>query len=255
MISPSDIAQFLDVELDLKSFSSDCSNNGLQVDAPYADVKKICVGVDASLDFFKEARLRGADMCIVHHGLSWGDSLKYISGVNYKLISYLIENNIALYGVHLPLDAHPVYGNNAVLAQQLGLQNLKPFGDYHGMIIGFKGELPEEMPFEDFCVKVRSLPHKGNFRALGYGKCSIKTVGIISGGAADSISQAASDGLDVFLTGEVDLQSYNECKHLEMNMIAAGHYSTECGGVEALAALLREKFGVVTEFVDLSLDY
>ena len=255
MIFPTDIAQFLDDELNLSSFKKDYSNNGLQVDAPYTEVKKVCVGVDASLDFFKEARARGADMCIVHHGLSWGDSLKRITGVNYKLISYLINNNMALYGVHLPLDAHPEYGNNATLAKELGLVNVLPFGDYHGMIIGFKGELQEPMSFEDFCVKVRSLPHKGDFKALGYGKQKVKTVGIISGGAGDSVSQAAEAGLDVFLSGELDLQTYNECKHLEMNMIAAGHYATECGGVKQLAALLRERFDLEAEFVDLSLEY
>jgi dinuclear metal center YbgI/SA1388 family protein len=255
MIFPSDIAQFLDSELNLDAFKADSSNNGLQVDAPYTEVKKICFGVDASLDFFKEARARGADMCVVHHGLSWGDSLKRITGVNYKLVSYLINNDMALYGVHLPLDAHPIYGNNATLANELGLINVQPFGDYHGMTIGFKGKLQEELAFEDLCIKVRELPHKGNFKALGFGKEKVQSVGIISGGAASSVSQAAAENLDVFITGEIDLQTYNECKHLEMNMVAAGHYATECGGVKQLAALIRAKFNVETEFIDLSLQF
>lgn len=255
MVFPCDIAQFLDLELNLEAFKVDSSNNGLQIDAPYTEVKKVCVGVDASLDFFKEARTRGADMCIVHHGLSWGDSLKRITGVNYKLVSYLINNNMALYGVHLPLDAHPVYGNNATLARELGLTNVQPFGDYHGMTIGFKGELPTAISIKDFCMKVRELPHRGDFKALGFGKKDVKSVGIISGGAADCVTQAADAGLDVYLTGEVDLQTYNECKHLEMNMVAAGHYATECGGVKQLAALIRNKFNVETEFVDFSLDF
>jgi dinuclear metal center YbgI/SA1388 family protein len=255
MVFPNEIAEFLNLELRLDCFKADSSNNGLQVDAPYTEVKKICFGVDASLDFFKEAKARGADMCVVHHGISWGDSLKHITGVNYKIISYLIENGMALYGVHLPLDAHEVYGNNAVLARELGLKDIEPFGEYHGMTIGFKGKLPEKLAFEDLCVNVRALPHKGNFKALGFGKEMVQSVGIISGGAASSISEAAAEGLDVFITGEIDLQTYNECKHLEMNMIAAGHYATECGGVKQLAMLLRSSFDIEVEFVDLALQF
>ncbi len=255
MIFPCDIAKFLNVELNIDTFKADYSNNGLQIDAPYTEVKKICFGVDASLDFFKEARARGADMCVVHHGLSWGDSLKHITGVNYKLVSYLINNNMALYGVHLPLDAHPIYGNNATLARELGLTNIQPFGEYHGMTIGFKGEYPTPISIKDFCMKVRELPHRGNFNALGFGKKEVKTVGIISGGAADCVEQAAEAGLDVYLTGEVNLQAFNLCRHLEMNMVAAGHYATECGGVKQLSALVRSNFDVETEFIDLSLQF
>lgn len=255
MIFAKEISDFLDKELEVSRFVGDESNNGLQVDAPYADVEKVCFGVDASLDFFKEAKSRGASMCVVHHGISWGSSLKRIVGVNYELVSFLTKNDMALYGVHLPLDSHKEYGNNATLARELGVSELEGFGAYHGYNIGFSGVLAEEMSFEDLCVKVRTLPHKGDFKALGFGKERVRSIGIVSGGGAYALNEAYERGIDVLLTGEMNLQSYNECKHMGLNMIAAGHYATECGGVKNLSVLVGNKFGIKTEFIDLSIPF
>ena len=117
MVSAERVGEFLDRELHVTDFK-DSSNNGLQVDNS-GRVGRVCCGVDASLEFFEAAQRRGADMLICHHGLSWNDSLKRITDLNYRKIAFLMRHDMALYACHLPLDAHPRYGNNAVLARML----------------------------------------------------------------------------------------------------------------------------------------
>ena len=99
------LAAFLDRELRVADFA-DTSHNGLQV-GNSAPIRRICCGVDASAEFFEESLKRGANFLVCHHGISWGDSLRRITGLNYERVSFLIRNNMALYACHLPLDAHP----------------------------------------------------------------------------------------------------------------------------------------------------
>ena len=247
-----DIVRHLDKLLVIDSFQ-DVSNNGLQVENS-GDVSRICCGVDASLDFFEAAAAKGADMAIVHHGLSWGDSLKRISGLNYRLVSFLVKHDIALYACHLPLDAHPTLGNNARLAQLLGLRDVEPFGTYHGQTIGFKGVFPHELPYgaaRDLIADKVSA----NLSEMRFGKDTIRSVGIVSGGASDMVEEAAAQGLDLFLSGEATLVGYNLARHLGINAIGAGHYATERFGVEAVGAHLAREFGIPAELIDLDLPY
>ena len=248
-----DITSALDAELRIADFTDD-SHNGLQVENS-GTVTKVCCGVDASLDFLQAAKDQGADLCIVHHGLSWGTSLARITGTNYRLVSFLIENDIALYASHLPLDAHPSLGNNACIAAALGLAGVSGFGMYHGNLIGCKGSLPAAIPFAELCDRVRSFAPGGNFHALPFGKNAVRTVGVVSGGGSDEIGQAVDAGLDCFLTGEVNLQAYHAAKHGGINMIAAGHYATEVFGVKALGGFLSANFKLPFEFVNFQLPW
>ena len=247
------IVAALDTELHLADFEDD-SHNGLQVENN-GTVTKVCCGVDASLDFFRAAKDAGADLCVVHHGISWGTSLSRITGVNRKLVAFLLENNLALYAAHLPLDAHPVLGNNACLAAALGLLDVSPFCVYHGSRIGWKGHFPAPVAFEELCGRVRTLTPDGNFHALPYGKGLVETIGIVSGGAADDVRQAVDEGLDCYLTGEVNLQAYHAAKQGGINMIAAGHYATERFGVLALGEFLGKNFKLPFEFINLRLPW
>ncbi|MBN1652872.1 MAG: Nif3-like dinuclear metal center hexameric protein [Deltaproteobacteria bacterium] len=122
------ITDFLDKQLAISDYQ-DSSHNGLQVENR-REIKQVCCGVDASMEFFQAARAAGANLLICHHGLSWDVSLKRITGLNYERVSYLIGNDMALYACHLPLDAHPRLGNNAQICKALGLVELKPFGVY-----------------------------------------------------------------------------------------------------------------------------
>ncbi len=251
----STVAGELDRLLCLEKFPGDVSNNGLQTDAPGRAVRKICCGVDASMEFFEAALCAGADMCLVHHGISWGNSLARITGVNYTLVSFLLRHNIALYAAHLPIDANPLYGNNVVLCGYLGLTDVQPFGCYHGMTIGFIGNLPAPVSFPDFLKMTAGMPHVIRTCSFDFGVGEVSRVAVVSGGASDMVEQAASAGADVFVTGETGLQAYNMCRHLRMNMVSAGHYATECGGVERIGRYLSSKLNIESEFIDLKLPY
>ena len=246
------LTRFLDATLKTGAIR-DTSNNGLQI-ANDGTVTHIAVGVDASLRFLEEAAKHGADFVICHHGISWCDSLKRITGLNYELVSFAIRHNIALYASHLPLDTHPLYGNNAQLCKALDLTRLKPAFAYHGETIGFTGSLPKLVPFEAFCATVAEKVN-ADARTVAFGKKSVRTIGVVSGGAADMVEQAAALGVDAFVTGEPGLQGYIQAENLGMNAVFAGHYATETFGVRALAKRITERFRVPTTFIDFEIAY
>ncbi len=246
------IISFLDKEFGNGIFK-DTSNNGLQV-ANSGRLGRICCGVDASLEFMQAAQKQGAGLLIVHHGISWCDSLKRITGLNYKRVKYLMDNDMALYACHLPLDAHAQYGNNAQICKTLGLRGLKKFGLYGGGYIGFGGSLPREMTMQDF-KKLVAAKISGRMTTMEFGRKKVKTVAVVSGGASEELEQAAEQGYDVFLSGEYKLLAYNNARDIGMNAVFAGHYATETFGVKAVAALLRSKFKADARFIDLEVAY
>ncbi len=252
MNAVNEIASFLDEELNLAAFE-DASNNGLQV-ANSGRVERVCAGVDASMDFFERAAEVGADLLICHHGLSWGDSLKHITGLNYNRIKYLLDHDMALYACHLPLDAHPRLGNNALICQGLGLTNLSPFGLYHGASIGFAGSLPEPMPFSELKSRARALFGRLS-DTMEFGREEVRTVAVVSGGAAAEIDEAGRKGLDVYVTGEPVLMAYHLAREYGLHAIYAGHYASEVFGVRAVGDLLATRFDLQASFLDMAVRF
>lgn len=246
------LTSLLDTTLACHTFR-DTSHNGLQL-ANNGEVTRVIAGVDASLRLLREAAIRGADCVICHHGLSWGDSLARITGLNHHLVSFAIEHNIAVYAAHLPLDAHPRYGNNAQLCKALGLSGLTPAFTYHGQVIGFTATAAKPITFDSFCNRVRTAVTP-DIRALPFGQGCVRKIGVVSGGASDMIDQAAAFGADAFLTGEASLQGYNLAENLGMNVIFAGHYATETFGVRALAGLITRKLKIPAEFIDFKIGF
>ena len=246
MVLLKDLTEYLDEILAINSFT-DASNNGLQVQGN-DEIKKVAVCVDACMESFEKAK--DADLIICHHGISWKDSLKYVTGMNYERIAFLIKNDIGLYAAHLPLDAHPELGNNIILVRGLELENVLPFGLMDGNYIGFKGKLKEPVSLESFKETIEN--YFGNkCDMLHFGNDEIREVGIISGKAgSQGIIEAKNEKLDLFITGEIEHSSYHLAKENGMNVIAAGHYDTETLGVKALAKNIEEKFGVECMFVD-----
>jgi len=235
--------------LDIDGFTSaDDSLNGIQVDNDGSPIKKIAFAVDAAMETFKHAAAVGAGMLFVHHGLFWGKSLRLTGNLRQR-IKFLLDNNICLYGVHLPLDQHPKLGNNAVLAELLGLENIEPFGDYHGRKIGYKGTFPKTITIDDAVKKISFLgrPPAGVFP---FGKKDCKTAAIISGGAAKHAKDAIDEGMDLFVTGESSHSVYHECLEGKLNMIAGGHYSTETWGLQAIMRHCKNELGIDAEFID-----
>lgn len=246
------IVAYLDGELRIADFD-DTSNNGLQV-ANSGNVATVCCGVDASMEFFVAACERQADLLICHHGMSWGDSLKHITGLNYERVAFLIKHDMALYACHLPLDAHPRCGNSAGICRALGLQARKPFGLYRGVEIGFAGRLPKPMRYERFKRLVADIMGCEP-RTMDFGKKTIRTVAVVSGGAAAEVEEAGKKGIDVYVSGEPALMAYSLAQEYGINAVFAGHYATEVFGVRALAGKLSRRFKIEAEFVDLKVPF
>ena len=227
----------------------DYSNNGLQVEGNTI-IKKAIFSVDASVELFDKAVEENADFIFVHHGISWGDNLKRITKQNALRLRPLIKNDISLYGVHLPLDAHPVYGHNAQLANFIGLENQQLFSPYSGVNIGVYGELAEESTPKAI-AEIFDLKLDSEHKIFGDSERKIKTVGIISGAGASGIEDAVELGLDCFITGEIKHEVFHTIKELDIPVITLGHYCSEKPGVWAMMELLSEKFNLDCTFIDI----
>jgi dinuclear metal center YbgI/SA1388 family protein len=236
--------------LDIEGFASaDRSLNGIQIDNDGSVLGKIAFGVDAAMETFEQAAAVGAGMLFVHHGLFWGTSPRIIKTLRQR-IKFLLDHNICLYAVHLPLDQHPKFGNNAVLAELLGLENIEPFGMYHGRKIGCKGTFPSPVSIDE-AVKKISFMGRPPAGAFPFGKKDCVTAAVVSGGASENVREAMEDGVDLFITGESSHSVYHECLEGKINMIAGGHYSTEVWGLQAVMRHCANELGIKTEFLDI----
>ena len=247
-----DLVTWLDDFLSI-SFFEDSSLNGLQVEGR-AEVGKVAVAVDASLETFKRGAKLGAELIIVHHGLFWGHQVPVVS-THRERLKVLLDNDINLYAAHIPLDAHREVGNNWGLARILGLEALEDFGLYRGRPIGVKGVFPDGIVLRDLADRIEtSLSEVAGRREsvlvhAGEPETVIGTIGIISGAAAGEIVTASQEELDAFLTGEPRHELFHEAFEREIAALYAGHYMTETVGVTILAERLRSEFNLEVEFI------
>jgi len=232
---------------DLESTDSSC--NGLQVARENDSITKVAFAVDACMESFKRAADWGADMLFVHHGLFWGHVLP-LTGTHFARVKFLLDNGIGLYAVHLPLDMHPDFGNNAGLAKQLRLKEIEPFGEYKGWKIGVKGLLPAPADI-DGVLKALGILKQDCLGILPFGPREIRSAGMISGGATWEVLQAMEENLDLYITGEISHQVYHHCLEGKINLIAGGHYQTETWGVRLLADKTAQDTGMETVFLDV----
>ena len=267
MIKFKKLISFLDELLDIKAISDDPSNNGLQIQGN-KEIRKAVFGVDISLELIEKTIELGSSFMFVHHGLSWGSSLKYITGSNSRILSPMIKYEVSLYAAHLPLDAHPKFGHNVAIADMLGLIGRKTFFKYYGVDVGVIGSLKKPVILNTLndmlCSKLRSLI-RGNsspylFEVNGKGYFSdntdskeIKRVAVISGGAGmDGVLSAISEDAECLITGEFTHSSYFQAKEAGLSVIAPGHYITETPGViKVMQAVKREFPALEVEFVDI----
>jgi dinuclear metal center YbgI/SA1388 family protein len=219
--------------------------NGLQVENS-GQVTRIAATVDASLATVMLAIKAKADLMIVHHGLFWSPSHPW-TGKKFELMRLLIENNIAIYSSHLPLDAHPKLGNNAQLCAALGFKKLQPFFASHGQLIGFKTTV--SISRDELAIRLARVVGNKPLVIPG-GNTVCRRVGVVTGGAGGDLKTAAAEGVDTFITGEGPHWTYALAEELGLNVFYAGHYATETFGVKALAANLSKEFGVPWTFLD-----
>jgi dinuclear metal center YbgI/SA1388 family protein len=235
--------------LDIEGFAeTDNSLNGIQVDNDGGTFGKIAFGVDASMETFERTASAGAGMLFVHHGLFWGAPL-LLKGNHRRRIQFLLDHNICLYAVHLPLDQHPQRGNNASLAALRGLENIEPFGLYHGKKIGYKGIFPRPLTVDQAAEKIALAgPPLGVYP---FGKKENISCAVISGGASGDARPAIDEGLDLYVTGEMSHGVYHDCLEGKLNTVAGGHYSTEVWGLRSVMRRCAEELHIDTEFVDV----
>jgi dinuclear metal center YbgI/SA1388 family protein len=222
--------------------------SGLQVARRGERVERIAVAVDARQASIDAAAAAGAQMLIVHHGLLWGRE-RPVTGALHRRLAALIAADIALVGIHLPLDAHPELGNNIGLMRALGAVEIAPFGLYKGRLIGMKGRLPEPLPLAEVAQRI-CAPHRP-LAVCDHRRAPVRTVAAVSGGAPRESAQAIAHGLDCYITGDASHEAAVEAAEHGLDLIFGGHYATETAGVRQTAAALERELGVATVFIDL----
>ncbi|RRJ32196.1 Nif3-like dinuclear metal center hexameric protein [Halocatena pleomorpha] len=238
----------LDEQLRVDAFADiDASANGLQVGPQQAEIDHVALAVDAAVATIEEAATLNADLLLVHHGLSWG-GFERVTDRTYERIAPLIDNDIALYAAHLPLDGHQQLGNAAGVADRLGLVDRAPFGSVGTERIGQRGRLQEPVPTEELADRLTTLENE-RVQTLPFGPEPIERVAIVTGSGVDWIDEASNVGVDALITGEGKQQAYHEAKESSLTVFLAGHYATETFGVRALGSLLN-RWGIETSFID-----
>ncbi len=248
MAELSTLVEDLDTELRLGEIE-DYPNalNGLQLENRSGQVERIVAAVDASSFTIDHACQLGADLLIVHHGMLWGGTLPY-TGSNFRALSRAIEGDLAVYSVHLPLDAHPELGNNILLARAIGLTETNPFLPHKGTEIGFHGKL--SIRRDDLMRVVQKAVGGGTVHLAPGGPEDIGHIGVCSGGSGGKVLEAKAAGCDTFITGEGPHHTYLMAMEAGVNLIYAGHYATETFGVKAVAQWLSLRHGLSWEFID-----
>lgn len=221
------------------------SVNGLQF-AKRNPVKKIAAAVDAGLVPFQKAAAIGADFLIVHHGLFWHPQQPVTESI-YEKYRVLFENDIAVYSSHLPLDAHQEIGNNAVLAQKLGIPVERWFMEHEGVPMSALCDT-RAITRSELAARLRML-FPDTYTGIEFGSEKPERVAILTGSGRSGLGLLASAGCDTLITGELREEHFNMAQEHRWNLYPCGHYATETFGVNALAKEAAEKFGLPFEFI------
>lgn len=240
-----ELVSYLDRLLEPTKFKDYCPN-GLQVEGR-AEVRRIVAGVTASQALLDAAVARGADAILVHHGYFWKGDDGRVTGIRRQRLGTLIKHDINLLAYHLPLDAHPEFGNNAQLALRLGWV---PEGRFGEQDIAWLGTLAEPADLATVSGNVERLLGRVPL-VIGEAGRPVRRIAWCTGGAQGYFEQAIALGVDAYVSGEISEQTVHLARESGVAYIAAGHHATERGGVQALAAHLRERLGLDCEFVDI----
>jgi dinuclear metal center YbgI/SA1388 family protein len=248
-VSVSDVIEEIDRLLEPGRFE-DYGPNGLQVPGP-DEVGTIATGVSAHAELFELAARERAGLLLVHHGLFWGSGAAPIDSVLRRRLKILFDADIALAAYHLPLDAHPEFGNNALLARALGCQSITHFARHRGEPIGAMAVLAGDgLPSGTLFERVRELTSREPL-VFDSGPAIVRRLAIVSGAGADYIDEAKAAQADALLTGEAEERTMAQARELGLHLIAAGHHATETFGVRSLGEHLAARFGVRHVFLDV----
>jgi dinuclear metal center YbgI/SA1388 family protein len=241
-----EIVALLDTELRLSAIKDyPGAMNGLQLEND-GTVQRVFSAVDASLAVVEEAAAAGGGLLLVHHGMFW-QGAQPITGPYFRKISTAIRSNLAIYSAHLPLDEHPIHGNNVLLAEAIGLREISPLFEKNGGLIGVTGSWNQSR--KDFVTATSNAVGREVTLCPG-GADWLGKVAVITGGAGSEVGKIAALGLDAFVTGEGPHWSFVEAEEREINVIYAGHYATETFGVKSLGRWISKHFGIANSFIE-----
>ena len=227
----------------------DYGPNGLQVEGRMP-VRKIVSGVTASRALIEAAVARQADAIFVHHGLFWRGQDGRVVGWLKRRLALLLAHDVNLYAYHLPLDAHPEFGNNAQLGLRLGLQVQAHFGEQE---LGFLGQRRDGGGFDSAGALARHVEQALGRAVTVVGEAggAIKKIAWCTGGAQGYFEAAIAAGADAFITGEISEPQAHYARECGVAFLACGHHASERYGAPAVAGHVAAQLGLAHEFIDI----
>mgnify|MGYP000052991410 CR=1 FL=1 len=244
-----DLVTYINEMLQPEMFKDYCPN-GLQVEGG-ADVSTIVSGVTASQALIDKAVEMKADVLLVHHGFFWRGEDSCITKIKKRRIKALLENDISLLAYHLPLDAHPSLGNNAQLADKLGIRITSGLELDNPRSVGNFGCFSESITADELAQRIDSALGRKPLLIAG-GDHVIQNVAWCTGGAQGYIDKAIALGADAYISGEISESTVHTAREAGIHYFAAGHHATERYGVQALGECLEQEFDVKHHFVEIS---
>lgn len=232
--------------LSVETFDDYCPN-GVQVEAS-TEVRKLMFGVTACQALVDEAVCWGADALLVHHGYFWRGESSPLRGIKGRRVGTLFRGGISLLAYHLPLDAHPTFGNNRQLGNRLGLPQAEPSNAGHGLV--WTASLPEPVTAQELGVKLAGVLGREPLH-IAPNQQPLSRIGWCSGAAQGYIEEAASLGLDAYISGEISESTVHHARELGIHYFAAGHHATERYGVKALGQHLSELYQLEWRYCDI----
>lgn len=219
-----------------KSLAEEWDNPGLLVEPVNKDIKRVLVALDCTVDVAREAHELGAELVLAHHPLFFQPVRSmYYSRPDTAAAYALVQNGIGLFAAHTNLDA-AIGGVNDQLAKKLGLKDIAPFGGENGL--GRLGSLNAVVTLKELALRIGELLNT-SASVAGDGLAAVKKIAVVGGSGGSLVSDAVKAGADALVTGEFKHSEAIAALVLGLNVIAAGHYETECVVLEPWIAGLQ----------------
>ncbi len=226
----------------------DYAPNGLQIEGR-EPIVRLCTAVSASASVIQHAVACGADALLVHHGFFWKGEALPITGIKRQRIASFLRYDLNLLAYHLPLDGHPVLGNNACLAQMLGIGAPRMHTVNQIPRILWSGDLPQGLSLEALSQHMAQELAREPLVIRGHERPNVH-VAWCSGAGQDLIEDAARLGADAFISGEVSERTYYLAQELGINYLSCGHHATERAGIFRLGQHLALEFNLENVYIE-----
>jgi dinuclear metal center YbgI/SA1388 family protein len=244
-----DFEQYLNTLLTPEKIKDFCPN-GLQIQGK-DNINKVITGVTATQALIERAIEEKADALLVHHGFFWKNESYVIRGMKQQRIKALLDHNINLFAYHLPLDIHPIVGNNAQLAKLFDIQQTSPLELGNPLSVAVQGQFEQVLSGDALARRINQTLSRACLHIAPPSNKKIKTVAWCSGGGQNYIELAAEQGIDAFISGEVSEQTTHVAREMDIHFFAAGHHATERYGAKALGEHIAAEKGLDVKFIDI----